>query len=969
MAKEVFISYHGGQGDENKSSYKKAEELYNFLETRGISCFLFRKTNNEDFYDAINQGILECNHFILVACNKDMLSEWVRDEVKQFDGLRKNGKKSDCVISAYIYGSITEEDLYNFNTLFSTKDIMRGEQGFEKIYQQILNKKRNSKSSRSNTDFLDSNTSFDDISLNFLNNKFKRYKDINEEEYLSHCLLITKRLRCMAKTTISPTCTNIINDLFNRIIQCKSPYIYKISGPAGTQKSYILQLLYICLKRNSSCHNFSPIYLHCEKIRNILELENLTADVYLNNLFKNITVDNGSEPLFIIDGVLNVNADDYKLDYAIKKIIDSFSQSHIILGVNQVYCDNGTRLNRSSLIRGNYENNLNLSLISLHDKDKCLEYITTIEDLPIDSQEQVYELLNKSGLLTINEEIIRIVCSYYDGTSVPNIMDIFESEILEYFYGSTDDVKVGAAKIFEFAYGVAEIDFSDKIIAKMIKLICKESVYLNCLIAIHYLSNLEKYEITRDLSFFQMIFPKDITRFITARIHTVPKYEAILLDLGKHYNELNAMGQSEMSFFLGRIYNTNYRKTAIELLNQYYNETTQLITQKIIDDKYNGIKYLRDEYKQDLFLLRGLSVSLIYCGDQTVLNEYIRSLIDNDLSNSINRGFHLEYYGDKRYLPNQNMLDYEDNPRLGERTLRILCNSVSNQLNSDNEHPSLLLELFTIVSLLQVRIETDKKIISFNLQPFLSKAKQLIIQYVNKVEDNVINAFFKMALEDFGKYTEKPTNIFSPECDLCNEYLIAPDVKRAGWIMQNINDPESIVEHMYACWFIGLIFLPNDDDPINGYNKQKILNMLLVHDLAETKLSDIPKYEKINHPGYEQKENEVMLSILLKGTYQNIGALTPFVDAWDAWYKMDEENAKIAKDIDVIQAIYQFLIYNIREPKKFSEERRTNWIKEILTVKTVIGKSILNKLILQNELFKNTLSKYNQILENKFNKI
>lgn len=968
--KEVFISYHGGRNDDSRSSYKKAEELYDFLENRGIKCFLFKKENNEDFYDAIDRGLKECNHFILVACDKNMLSEWVRDEVKQFDGLRKNGQKpANCLISAYIFGTITKEDLFDFNTLFTTKDIQCGDTGFEKIYNSLISKGVKGSdivNKKSNMDY--SVSDLDSISKNFLGSKLKKYSSFTEEEYLKHCYLITKRLKCMSSVAISLSSENVVEDMYKRIMQSDSNYLYRVSGRAGTQKSYVLQMLYVCLRRNYGMHDFEPIYLNCDVIRDELENKNTTGEKYLEALFYNTAISEERIPLFIIDGVLNIVADNSRLDYALKKLIDKYDDAKLILGINLVYSDNEYRLNTSPLIRtqyNNFANILDLTLISLYDKEKCIEYISTIDNLPINNPEQLYEILNKSGLLSIDETIIRIICENYYGTKIPKIMDVFENRMLDYFDGSMEDVRCGAELIFEFAYDATPFDYSNEIAAKMLKIVCRDAIYLNYLIAVKYFIELEKYERTKNLDFFKIIFPKEITRFITSRLGTSSKFEGIVLDLATHYNEMSAMGKSEMSFFLGRIKNPNYRKDAIDLLNKYYDETKLLITQKIIDDKYNGIHYSKEDYKQDLFLLRGLSVSLIYCDNRTVLQEYLISLIDNDLSNSINRGFHLEYYGDKRYMPTQNMLDYEDNVAKGERTLRILCNAVDGQINSGETHPAFLLELFTIVSLLQVRIETNRKGISFNIIPYIKRCRELVSASLDKlqIDNNIIECFFKMAMNDFDAYLESKSLSYAPYNALCNEYLPAKDVKRTGWVTQGIDDPESIVEHMYACWFIGLVFLPNENHKVPGYNKQLILDMLLVHDLAETKLTDIPKYEKVNYPGYDEKENEEMLNILLKGTYNSVDSMTSFVEAWDKWYERKDENSKIAKDIDTIQAIYQFLVYNNKTPEKFSEERRLNWLNEVKTVKTATGKDILRKLVCENDMFKEVLKNYSSIIE------
>jgi 5'-deoxynucleotidase YfbR-like HD superfamily hydrolase len=369
---------------------------------------------------------------------------------------------------------------------------------------------------------------------------------------------------------------------------------------------------------------------------------------------------------------------------------------------------------------------------------------------------------------------------------------------------------------------------------------------------------------------------------------------------------------------------------------------------------------LREIHKQDLFLLRGISVSLIYCCNTQVLYEYLKSLINMDLANSINRGFHLEYYGDKRYLPNQNMLDYEDNPRVGERTLRILCNSIDLSLKQKNNRPAMLLELFTVASLLQVRMETDYKQISFKIEPYMKRCCELIERVLHQqdVSDNVILSFFKMAKADFENYLKNTRSLYSPQRTMCNEYLAAKDVKRTGWVHQGIEDPESIMEHMYACWFIGLVFLPTTSEEISGYDKQKILNMLIVHDLAETKLTDIPKYEKVNYPNYDREENDAMLSVLLKGTYSSMSTLDEYVDAWNTWYERGDENARIAKDIDTIQAIYQFLLYYIKDREKFSEARAINWLKEVYEVRTELGQKILHDLIFQNELFADVMAEF-----------
>lgn len=149
------------------------------MESKGLKVFLCKHENNDDFYDSINAALVSSKHFILVACDKDMLSNWIYDEVKQFDSLRKNGEKPKCLINAYIFGDITKKDLYTFNTVFSSRDIKSGESGFCELYQQILIKENESEAS------------------------FKRDKNLTKFRYLdlTNIEVADKIFRCIEKTS------------------------------------------------------------------------------------------------------------------------------------------------------------------------------------------------------------------------------------------------------------------------------------------------------------------------------------------------------------------------------------------------------------------------------------------------------------------------------------------------------------------------------------------------------------------------------------------------------------------------------------------------------------------------------------------------------------------------------------------------------------------------------------------------
>ena len=963
---EVFISYHGGGENPEKSSYPKAEELYKYLESNGISCFLCKKENSDDYCKAIDKAIKTCKHFILVACDRSKLSDWVYDEVNRFDAFHKNEHKQNCLLTAYIFGSITEAELYNFNSVFTTKDIVKGPNGFKRLLDILLSKRDYSAPVESlpvpdASANIQDNITARDISRSFLQRDLENFEEFTENDYETHCSILTERLKCMSTEIFSEECTNVVDELYNQILsstqnQPAVSNVMRISGQPGTQKSYLIQMLYLWFSKNYGAHTLEPIYLCSQKIRQSILSAKRTVAEYLATLFDNLTISQGRRPIFFVDCVLNVVVDNLRLDYALRNAINQFNGAFVVVGINDVFTDNPTRRNPSPLVMTRYKNLINLTPVSMYDKKKCFRYIGTISKLCDNKPSNVYRILNDCGLLNIDHFIIDKIFEECDNTS-PEIMDVFENDLLDALNGSQEDLARGAAFVFDYAYGSNAVDFRDPLHLKMIQLISYSStIYMNCLLAIHFCNLLKKWSITQDYSFFNLILPKEITRFITQKINRQADLESIIIQLAEHYNELQPLGKSAISFYLGRLKTPNYCNKAVKLLHRYYKEAQNNIKQRVIDSQFNDAVYDRNDYKQDLFLLRGITVSLIYCDNRNsgrILLDYLHSLISNNLANSINRGFHLEYYGDKRYLPNQNMLDYEDKPTTGERTLRILCTSLFTH-SAGTPNPSMLLELFTVASLLQVRIETDAQKVKFRISHYLKVCRELIERVLKKlnVRDEILLSYFQMVSEDFKNYIEKEKRIYSPEREICDAFLTVKDVKRTGWVMQNIDDPESIAEHMYSCWFIGLILLPDEHDAnCYGYDKQKILNMLLIHDLAETKLSDIPKYEKKNYPNYDKMESDTMLRMLLKGTYSGISTMHPYAEAWLAWYEQKDENARIAKDIDTIQAIYQFLTYYQSFPECFSRERAINWLNEVYEVRTEIGQSILKRLVLDNERF------------------
>ena len=73
---------------------------------------------------------------------------------------------------------------------------------------------------------------------------------------------------------------------------------------------------------------------------------------------------------------------------------------------------------------------------------------------------------------------------------------------------------------------------------------------------------------------------------------------------------------------------------------------------------------------------------------------------------------------------------------------------------------------------------------------------------------------------------------------ILNFFKIAANLKkisRQGWVDKlSLKNPESVADHSYLMAVIGMVI-----SDLGNYNSEKIIKMILLHDLAESKISSI----------------------------------------------------------------------------------------------------------------------------------
>jgi len=126
-------------------------------------------------------------------------------------------------------------------------------------------------------------------------------------------------------------------------------------------------------------------------------------------------------------------------------------------------------------------------------------------------------------------------------------------------------------------------------------------------------------------------------------------------------------------------------------------------------------------------------------------------------------------------------------------------------------------------------------------------------------------------------------------------------VKRQGWIDKlSIDNPESVADHSYSMAMMGMIL-----SDMNNYDSEKILKMILLHDLAESEIGDFTPGE-ISIDEKNKLENDAFSKIIedLPGIVK-----TKYETLWNDYQKNESSEAEIVHQLDRLEMALQAKIY------------------------------------------------------------
>lgn len=126
-------------------------------------------------------------------------------------------------------------------------------------------------------------------------------------------------------------------------------------------------------------------------------------------------------------------------------------------------------------------------------------------------------------------------------------------------------------------------------------------------------------------------------------------------------------------------------------------------------------------------------------------------------------------------------------------------------------------------------------------------------------------------------------------------------ISRQGWIDKlSLNNPESVADHSYSMAIMSMVI-----SDLENYNSEKILKMVLLHDLAESKIGDYTP-EQLSKEEKSKLENNAFYEIT-----KNLPDLIKFqyLQIWQEYQQNMSLESKIVHQMDRLEMALQAKIY------------------------------------------------------------
>lgn len=743
----------------------------------------------------------------------------------------------------------------------------------------------------------------------------------------------------------------LIDELSSENFSC-----IQVFGLPGGAKNMVLQLAFYKMLQNfkSGSSNKLPFYVSAsyyeklpynsnnvqEQMTEILQKEFAEYFVYLKD---NVDV----KPILFIEAIREHNVAKISPENIVLSLWKNFKNFSRVCTVDKGLIKNRSKIKRVIPILGDGKGyTFVFNQVPIEDERSCIAIIDSvikIYNYELEASD-IYGCIKSLKFPMLDIFIVRLIAkeilSSYSMSDVI-LTDVYEKLALSETYGDEDKLVEISQELYNYVFVQSGAINSIEYNGAMWSLPHKHNTYLEFLIAYYFVYRIKNYQDFEEHSFFGTMLTSTANHFLVSFLKDNYELQEVFLNFIKdNYEIFDVRQKSNAVYWLGRITFSNLANEAVTMLTKEFTKYKPLVKTNNKFDQENCDNH---------FVFRAICTGLLFQGQANMMDEYLSVVVANDVANALNRGATIEYFGDDYQMAAHDAYYFDTDLSAGEQALKILNSRIESSLYG-NTGKFVENNLVSMLTLLQARIQDKKCKVKFNVELYVNKAIEYLRVYQTRPQ-NIVSGkllyYFQSVEEDFKAYLQDKT--FDISTKIYNRYRDLKQIKRQQWVQFGIEDPESISEHSYSAWLMAMFFLPEEHN-MEGYSKKEVLDMLLIHDMAEAAIGD--QTTSLIEPKKELKEqNDVLRKLFLKGTYPNIANLTYYYNVWTGYYNGINTNARIARDMNLLQTVYTFCEYFCKNPDKFTAAQVKLWINEKASLKTDLGHQLFDRLINNNSDF------------------
>jgi 5'-deoxynucleotidase YfbR-like HD superfamily hydrolase len=966
--KYVFISYASKEID-------SANLVYSYLEGNGINCWIASRNiqGGESFAEQIVDAIHECSAFVMIASETSNNSVHVSNELSL--ALGESKKIIPFRIQNFTLSKNNTYFLQQAQWINAFPD-MNGalKQLLNAVRTEIPDEKTKKATRRKPTVEVKSKEIEDipdltrDEIVNILLDKEhiekypyclkSRTRGANYEKFKKKAkVLFDNTLAMQYKGRFTSGGLDYVDIIVDTLSQGDSVSIH-VKGLPGCAKNMLLQLAYYKMLENfrTGISDYLPLYLsssYYEKgkysAENPREDMARTIENDTKEFFGYIRKNHNVHPVIMVEAVREHVVAGFAPEDVIMELCRPLGNFNRIVAVDVGLIKNRQRIKRTIPLMGdNSGYTFTFHSVPITNKESCIKVIQTILDMYEEQYENsdaqaVYNALFRLKFHAVDIFTIRLVATELaQGSSVEDISltDMYERLAVNELKGDENKMLYIANELYEYVFNERHNVRTKEYNAVLWSLPHKHNTYLEFMIAYFFCHKVINYNNDGDFSFMRTTMTSMENHFLEAELEENYLLQETLLNIVlKNYEQFDVRQKSNAAYWVGKITFEDIKQDAIKHLEKEFIRLKPLV-------KTNNTMTLENRYNHYLF--RSVCLGLIAQGRANILDEYLCLIVINDVANAINRGNVIEYFGDTYQTNVHNDFYMDNDPNIGEQAIKILCSRIESKL-SQKRAGFVEKDIVSLLSMIQARMHCAPESLAFNLTPFCEKSLEIIREYRTRPRNIVsekLMSYFNTIEEDLASYIEKPR--FDAAYRLFSDISKMKDTKREQWLKFGIDDPESVAEHTISAWLMAMVFLPQEHTE-QGYNKQEIMDMLIVHDMAESIIGD--KHVSLSEPTRELKEqNAVLKKMFLKGTYPEVANMTHYYNVWTGYFNGQNINARIARDINLIQTVDTFFTYCSAHSEKFTKKDVQMWLSEADKLSTDIGYELFERIISHNHV-------------------